>query len=159
MAFSYSHPSLRLFPLWLSLGAGLVVAVIYLSLTAKPPDIISFAFSDKVGHFLAYAVLMGWFGQIFSGRFSLVLFALGFVLMGISLEYLQGMGRHRHFEYAISFQRACFICCGRHLLTCSGCPSSCGSSVRIHVYTGKGKNAVCSVGSRRPNQGFGRVDA
>jgi len=100
MAFSYSHPSLRLFPLWLSLGAGLVVAVIYLSLTAKPPDIINFAFSDKVGHFLAYAVLMGWFGQIFSGRFSLVLFALGFVLMGISLEYLQGMGRHRHFEYA-----------------------------------------------------------
>jgi glycopeptide antibiotics resistance protein len=69
-------------------------------LTAKPPDIISFAFSDKVGHFLAYAVLMGWFGQIFSGRFSLMLFAIGFVLMGISLEFVQGMGRHRHFEYA-----------------------------------------------------------
>ena len=100
MTHSQSHQSLRLLPLWLSLGVVLIAAVIYLSLTAKPPDMISFEFSDKVGHFLAYAVLMGWFGQIFNGRIPLFLFALGFVLMGISLEYVQGMGRHRHFEYA-----------------------------------------------------------
>jgi VanZ family protein len=100
MAFLQSPQSLRLFPLWLFLGIGLVAIVIYLSLTARPPEMVSFAFSDKVGHFLAYAVLMGWFGQIFSGRFSLILFAIGFALMGISLEYVQGMGRHRHFEYA-----------------------------------------------------------
>lgn len=100
MTNSQSPPSLHLFPLWLSLGVGLVAAVIYLSLTAHPPEVVSFAFSDKVGHFLAYAVLMGWFGQIFNGRIPLFLFVIGFVFMGISLEYVQGMGHHRHFEYA-----------------------------------------------------------
>jgi VanZ family protein len=100
MEFSQSNKSLHWYPLWLLLGISLVLVVIYLSLTAKPPEIVSFAFSDKIGHFLAYAVLMGWFGQIFNGRSHLILFALGFVLMGISLEYVQGMGRHRHFEYA-----------------------------------------------------------
>lgn len=87
-------------PLWLSVGVGLVAAVIYLSLTAHPPEVISFEFSDKIGHFLAYAALMGWFGQIFNSRYALLFFAVGFVLMGVSLEYIQGMGRHRHFEYA-----------------------------------------------------------
>ncbi|WP_455211694.1 VanZ family protein [Kaarinaea lacus] len=100
MSFSHSYKTLHWFPLWLFLGISLVVAVIYLSLTAKPPMVVSFAFSDKIAHFLAYAVLMGWFGQIFSGRLPLVLFAFGFALMGISLEYVQGMGHHRHFEYA-----------------------------------------------------------
>jgi len=97
---SVQTSSLRFFPLWLSLGIGLVAAVVYLSLTAKPPIDVSFAFNDKIGHFLAYATLMAWFGQIFYGRMSLVLFAVGFSLMGISLEYVQGLGRARHFEYA-----------------------------------------------------------
>ena len=100
MASSHSDKSLRWTPLWLLLGICLVITVIYLSLTAKPPVVMNFEFSDKVGHFLAYAVLMGWFGQIFTGRLPLILFALGFVLMGVSLEFVQGMGRHRHFEYA-----------------------------------------------------------
>jgi VanZ family protein len=97
---SLSNRTLHWHPLWLFIGIVLVVAVIYLSLTAKPPVIVNFAFSDKVGHFLAYAVLMGWFGQIFTGRLPLVFFALAFVLMGVSLEYVQGLGRYRQFEYA-----------------------------------------------------------
>ena len=98
MTYTQINKSLRLFPFWLSVGIGLVGAVIYLSLT--PPVIVSFAFNDKVGHFLAYAVLMGWFGQIFNGRLALLFFALGFALMGVSLEFIQGMGHFRHFEYA-----------------------------------------------------------
>lgn len=97
---SQSNKSLQWCPLWLFLGIVLIASVIYLSLTAKPPMVVNFVFSDKIGHFLAYAVLMGWFGQIYSGRTALVFCALGFVLMGISLEYVQGMGRYRHFEYA-----------------------------------------------------------
>ena len=44
--------------------------------------------------------LMGWFGQIFTARWHLVLLVVGFVCLGVSLEFVQGMGRHRHFEYA-----------------------------------------------------------
>lgn len=95
-----STVSLRLFPLWLVFGMGLIVLVIYLSLTAKPLITLSFTMGDKIGHCLAYAVLMGWFGQLFKDRWLLLFFALGFSLMGVSLEYLQGMGTHRHFEYA-----------------------------------------------------------
>jgi hypothetical protein len=100
MVYSQSNTNLHFFPFWLTLGIALVAVVIYLSLTAKPPMVVSFALNDKIGHFLAYAVLMGWFGQVFPGRWHLVLFAIGFAVMGVSLEFLQGMGRHRQFEYA-----------------------------------------------------------
>ena len=100
MSLQNTNKSLHFFPLWLSLGIGLVVTVIFLSLMASPPKVVSFTFGDKIGHFLAYAVLMGWFGQIFSGRMALIFFALSFAIMGVSLEYLQGMGPHRQFEYA-----------------------------------------------------------
>lgn len=96
---SSSNKPLHWYPLWLFLGVVLIVVVIYLSLTAKPPVIVNFTFGDKVGHFLAYAALMGWFGQIFTGRLPLVFFALVFVLMGVSLEFIQGLGRYRQFEY------------------------------------------------------------
>jgi len=91
---------LKLFPLWLFLGTGLVALVVYLSLTPKPPHLVDFTMNDKVGHALAYAVLMGWFGQLYHGKLPLALFALGFVLLGISMEYLQMWGGARDFEYA-----------------------------------------------------------
>jgi VanZ family protein len=71
--------------LWLTLGWGLLLAVVYLSLTPKPPspDISQI---DKVGHFLAYASLMGWWSQIDQRHCRL---ALLFVLMGLSMEIAQ----------------------------------------------------------------------
>lgn len=70
---------------WLTLGWGLVLAVAYLSLTPKPPspDISQI---DKVGHFLAYATLMGWWSQLDTRHCRL---ALLFVLMGLSMEIAQ----------------------------------------------------------------------
>lgn len=61
---------------------------------------MNFTMGDKVGHALAYAVLTGWFGQLYRGRWPLVLFALGFILMGVAMEYLQMWGGDRDFEYA-----------------------------------------------------------
>lgn len=77
--------------LWLTLGWVLVLAVIYLSLTPKPPspDISQI---DKVGHLLAYAALMGWWSQIDSRHCRL---ALLFVLMGLSMEIAQSFTDHR----------------------------------------------------------------
>ena len=91
---------LILFPFWLSVGAGLIAVVVYLSLTPKPPHLPNFAMNDKVGHCLAYAVLMGWFGQLYRGNLPLAVFALAFIFLGISMEYLQMWGGARYFEYA-----------------------------------------------------------
>ena len=77
--------------LWLALGWGLVFAVVYLSLTPKPPapDITQI---DKVGHLLAYAALMGWWGQLDPRHCRL---ALAFVLLGLALEIAQSFSDYR----------------------------------------------------------------
>jgi VanZ family protein len=71
---------------WLTLGWGLVLAVVYLSLTPKPPSTDMIYFGDKIGHFLAYATLMGWWSQIDSRHCRL---ALSFMLLGLALEIAQ----------------------------------------------------------------------
>jgi VanZ family protein len=91
--------ALRWLPLWLAIGWLLVAVVVYLSLTPTPPE-IDVPKGDKVGHVLAYAVLMFWFVQIYERTRSRVLFALGFVLLGIALEFLQGFTETRQFEIA-----------------------------------------------------------
>jgi VanZ family protein len=91
--------ALRWLPLWLAMGWLLVATVIYLSLTPTPPD-IDLPQGDKLGHVAAYATLMFWFMQMYERRRSRVLFALGFVLLGIALEFLQTLTETRQFEIA-----------------------------------------------------------
>ena len=90
---------LRYFRWWLALGWIIVIAVIVLSLLSNPPIDVSIRFGDKVGHVMAYAVLMGWFVQLFHSRGLLIIHALLLIGMGIGLEFLQGYSG-RHFEYA-----------------------------------------------------------
>ena len=82
----FSRPSL-----WRLLGWALVLTVIYLSLTPKPPS-TDLQFGDKIGHVAAYAALMGWWLQIHRRPERL---ALIFVLMGLALELLQSLGGAR----------------------------------------------------------------
>lgn len=100
MFLRHSKNSLILFPFWLTVGVCLIALVVFLSLTPKPPHLVDFTMGDKVGHALAYAVLTGWFGQLYRGRWPLVLFALGFISLGVAMEYLQMWGGERDFEYA-----------------------------------------------------------
>jgi len=78
----------------------IIVTVVFLSLTANPPTLISYQYGDKIGHLLAYATLTGWFGQLYT-RFIMQfwIFVL-FCVMGITLEIIQGKGGVRMFEYA-----------------------------------------------------------
>lgn len=93
--------TLRLTPLWLVIGWSLVLAVVYLSLSHSPPDVgLGIEHVDKIGHGLAYFILMGWFVQIYAAQGKRVAFAVGFVAMGVGLEIIQGMGGVRYFEYA-----------------------------------------------------------
>jgi len=90
---------LRYFRWWLLLGWLIVLAVVYLSLSTRPAIDIPVRFGDKVGHFLAYGVLMGWFVQLYQSRILLLLHAALLVLLGVGLEFLQGYSG-RYFEYA-----------------------------------------------------------
>jgi VanZ family protein len=92
-------PLLRWLPLWLATGWLLVASIIYLSLTPAPPS-VDLPEGDKLEHVLAYAVLMFWFAQMYYRTRSRLPFALGFVLLGIALEFLQAFTDTRQFEIA-----------------------------------------------------------
>ena len=74
----------------------MVAAIVWLSLTPAPPK-IDFRESDKVGHLLGYGTVMFWFSMLFSKR-ARILYAAGFVAMGISLEFIQGELGYRSYE-------------------------------------------------------------
>ena len=82
---------------WLGIGWGLVLLIFYLSLTPTPPR--GFDLWDKLNHFLGYGGIMLWFGQVYQGTISRVLFAVYFIIIGACIEVLQGMGGVRFFEY------------------------------------------------------------
>jgi VanZ family protein len=74
----------------------MVAAVVWLSLTPSPPT-LDFEQSDKLGHFVAYGSLMFWFSQVYQDR-ARVLYAVGFIAMGVGLEFLQGQLGYRTYE-------------------------------------------------------------
>ncbi len=84
---------------WLGLGWIWVAAVVYLSLTAQPPDVSMVRFGDKWAHLAGYAGLMLWFAQLY--RVECHAFLAGcFLAMGIGLEFIQGGLGYRSFDYA-----------------------------------------------------------
>lgn len=89
--------TLRYRKFWLLIGWCLIGAVTLLSIMPSPPDVGG---SDKLHHFIAYATLMGWFGQLYHRTGMRILWFGGFVAMGISIEIAQGLGGVRYFEYA-----------------------------------------------------------
>lgn len=106
---------LKYFRWWLALGWLIVGAVIVLSLLSKVPIQVPLQFSDKIGHVIAYTVLMGWFVQLFRNRVVLLLHAVLLVGMGIGLEFLQGY-TGRHFEYADMAANAAGVVLGLSML-------------------------------------------
>ena len=85
-------------PLYLALGWAMIAAVVWLSLTPAPPE-VDFAQSDKVGHLLAYALLAFWFSQLYGGSGRLYV-VIGFVVMGVALEFTQGALGYRTLDAA-----------------------------------------------------------
>jgi VanZ family protein len=75
----------------------MVAAIVWLSLTPAPPK-IDFRESDKVGHLLGYGTIMFWFSLLYFSTRARILYAAGFVAMGISLEFIQGQLGYRSYE-------------------------------------------------------------
>ena len=74
----------------------MVAAIVWLSLTPSPPQ-VDFEQSDKLGHLLAYGTLMFWFCQLYAAEARLG-YGVGFVAMGIALEFAQSATGHRSYD-------------------------------------------------------------
>lgn len=100
MNLSADRPTpLRWRRFWLATGFGFVLLVVYLSLTPDPPD-LGIPQGLKFGHVLAYAWLMLWFAQLYRSNYHRCLLVAAFCILGIALEYVQGMTDYRGFEYS-----------------------------------------------------------
>ena len=88
----------RRYRLWLIIGWGMTAAVIVLSLSPVPFDVPEG--NDTIGHFTAYASLSFWFGMLNAGPRRQLGIAAAFALMGVGLEFLQGLTDYRSFEVA-----------------------------------------------------------
>ena len=79
---------LRYRPLWLAIGWMIVLLIVYLSLaTIEIP--VPGDQGDKVGHLIAYGVLMLWFAQLYGNAKQRYLLAALCVSLGIALEFAQ----------------------------------------------------------------------
>jgi len=95
-----SPNNFQLLPLWVSIGWGLLALIVYFSLTASPPEILEFAFADKLKHLFAYSVLMGWFTQLYPSLKAQLVWVLVFSLLGVAVEFAQGWSGYRFFDVA-----------------------------------------------------------
>ena len=83
----------------LVIGWLLVLLVIYLSLAPISIE-VPVEEGDKFGHVAAYAALMLWFANLFESLNRRIGFAIGFVVLGVVLEFMQGWTGYRTFEVA-----------------------------------------------------------
>ena len=93
---SRSHALLRRF--WRGVGWFGIVLLLYLSLTPQPPE-IPIDYGDKLGHVMAYAVLMLWWAQLLVATRQRCWLAAGLMGLGIVIEYVQGWTGWRTLEY------------------------------------------------------------
>lgn len=73
---------------WLVVGALLVAFTIWFSLGTVPPA-WAYTWGEQGLHAGVYALLVFWFGQLYSGAWRQGMVVAGFVAMGIGLELLQ----------------------------------------------------------------------
>lgn len=91
------NETLRYKKLWLTIGLLMIAFVVVETLTPSPIG-TGMQISDKVLHITGYFGMMGWFVQIFHNRKYQLLLAIGFISMGMMLEFVQGWGGVRQYE-------------------------------------------------------------
>ena len=83
---------------WRAVGAGLVLLVVYLSLTPDPVHVVDGPEGFDVQHFAAYFTLMIWWAQLVRPGWPRLVAGLALVAMGIGLEFVQGLTDYRTFD-------------------------------------------------------------
>lgn len=74
-------------------------AIVFLSLTPAPPE-PGFEYGDKLGHFLAYALLMFWFSLLYRNGNARLAYGALWIGLGVALEFAQGATDYRSLELA-----------------------------------------------------------
>ena len=97
MAMKWLSPSLVL-RIWRAIGWFGVALLLYLSLTPRPPE-IPIEQGDKLGHGLAYAVLMFWWAALIEKSNQRRWLAASLLALGIGIEFAQGWTGWRTFDY------------------------------------------------------------
>ena len=87
---------LRLAKVWFALAYLVLLAYGVVSLIPAP----DMGGSDKVAHFVAYAVLSAWFSLLVEQRKSLWLILFGLIGYGLLLEFLQSLTSYRQGDMA-----------------------------------------------------------
>jgi VanZ family protein len=72
--------------------------LIYHSLTPSPPEMPEFPFADKLTHLLVYGWIMLWLGFIYRPGTRFLLFGFLLILLGVTLELVQGTTGYRSME-------------------------------------------------------------
>ena len=103
--------TLRLVGLWRAIGIALILLVIYQSLNHDPIE-VTVAEGNMAGHFIAYGTLMLWFSQMHESTRGRLLCAAAFALMGLGLEFAQGMTDYRTFDLIDAAANACGVVLG-----------------------------------------------
>ncbi|PKM09462.1 MAG: hypothetical protein CVV15_08855 [Gammaproteobacteria bacterium HGW-Gammaproteobacteria-5] len=80
--------------LWLSGWLFGLALLLWFSLTPLPL-LLPVAQGDKLEHVLSYAVLAGYAGALFATRHARIAAALGLIVLGVVLEWLQGQTSYR----------------------------------------------------------------
>ena len=103
---------LRFIRLWLAIGFLLVGVVCFLTLTPSPLDMDDLPEGDKLGHLVAYSAMMLWAGFIYLRGKQYMRVGLAFIVMGITLELIQGMLDYRSFSYLDMGANICGVMIG-----------------------------------------------
>jgi VanZ family protein len=74
-------------------------AIVFLSLAPRLPR-IEIEYGDKLGHLAAYGLLMFWFSFLYRYRYTRLAYGIGWIAMGVALEFAQGATGTRSFELA-----------------------------------------------------------
>jgi VanZ family protein len=102
--------------IWLTIAWGLVLLVVYLSLTPHPPEPVSFDNADKLEHALAYAALSFWFCHIYRSASSRLIVIAALVGLGVVLEFVQGWTGYRTFDVMDMLADSAGVLLGRMLV-------------------------------------------
>jgi VanZ family protein len=107
----FSMKKLNFKGLWLFLGLLYISSIFYFSLRYEKPSQPPFPHFDKILHFNAYLFLMGYFTQIYEKKNHFKVLIM-FLLMGISIEFLQLASGYRSFEFLDIIANTFGIICG-----------------------------------------------
>ncbi len=90
-------PRLNKTPFWLTIGCCILATIFYFSFTSKS-FVPSPGHADKLYHGFAYAVLMGWWLQLYTNRRMRLGLVLLFIAMGACIELMQSFHPMRYFD-------------------------------------------------------------